>query len=94
MRGRARFCVDHDDERKQSEKSGAWDPGFYSRKAWRRMRAHYLRNHPMCAVCGELAAHVHHVIPRRERPDLSLAVENLEALCAECHGREHGSRKG
>ena len=32
---------------------------------------------------------VHHIIPRDERPDLALEIDNLRSLCDACHNKRH-----
>lgn len=51
---------------------------------WRRIRAAYLRVHPICAVegCGQPATNVDHIIPR---PDGSDRWDNLQGLCSRHH---------
>ena len=80
------------------------DP-FYHSAAWKHVRAVALmRDHGMCQDCMDRmragigvrprrATLVHHIIPRSERPDLELDPDNLRALCAECHEREHPERR-
>ncbi len=76
------------------------DPFYHSRE-WKRIRQMALqRDGGMCQNCMERmregigirphrATMVHHIIPRTERPDLALVLDNLRSLCAECHEREH-----
>ena len=80
------------------------DP-FYRRKEWKRIRAMALqRDGGMCQDCMDRmrsgvgirpnrATMVHHIIPRSERPDLELDLDNLRALCAECHERNHPEKR-
>lgn len=80
------------------------DP-FYHTAAWKRVRQVALqRDGGMCQDCMDRmrtgvgirpnrATLVHHVIPRSERPDLELDPDNLRALCAECHEREHPEKR-
>lgn len=68
----------------------AEDNRFYCSTEWRRLRASVLASHPLCEDCLKTgrttaAAHVHHKLPRKERPDLALDRDNLEALCQPCH---------
>jgi 5-methylcytosine-specific restriction endonuclease McrA len=70
------------------------DRDWYSNRRWRRLRAMVLREHPLCADpfgChgGRTvpAVDVDHVLPRRQRPDLTFVKTNLRALCKACHGR-------
>ena len=76
---------------------GAPHPGyerggdFYLTREWRQLRYLVLRNAGgKCACCGASAAdgariHVDHIIPRYKRPDLSLSLDNLQALCEDCN---------
>lgn len=61
--------------------------GFYSTARWRRFRKWYLAGHPLCVDCSGVASEVDHVLPLRQRPDLSLDPENMRALCKSCHSR-------
>lgn len=74
---------------------------FYHSREWRRLRQNYLIEHPFCVECrkaGKLtkATVVDHVTPIRQGgPDLD--ENNLQALCASCHGSKsisEGSRFG
>lgn len=71
---------------------------FYKSTAWRKTRAAFLLEHPYCERCmaaGILrpAEHVHHkthlTMANYKDPSVSLAWDNLEALCQDCHNREH-----
>lgn len=48
-----------------------------------------------CADCGaeDKPLEIHHVIPRHENPDLAFDIDNVVALCNECHKIRH-SRQG
>ena len=49
---------------------------------WRNIRAHHLREHPRCHVCGgKKKLQVHHLIPFWVAPDLELEPTNLITLC-------------
>lgn len=71
---------------------------FYKSRRWKKCRAAYLSQHPLCERClkkgiATAAEHVHHIIELNENnyedPLISLNPENLEALCFECHREEH-----
>jgi 5-methylcytosine-specific restriction protein A len=66
------------------------DKDFYSSRAWRITRDYKLRLNPLCEEpeCREVATHVHHLEPRKKRPDLAFEVDNLQALCQPCHNRQ------
>jgi 5-methylcytosine-specific restriction enzyme A len=57
---------------------------------WKQTRVAYLHAHPYCAICAKfgvkkLATDVHHILPRRERPDLAFDWNNFQGLCVRCH---------
>lgn len=67
---------------------------FYHSRAWEATRDAYMAAHcHICERCGRAAKIVHH---RRhidagniDDPTVTLSWDNLEALCQECHNREH-----
>lgn len=77
--------------------------GFYASDAWQKCRAGYISSiGGICERCAKQgiispAFIVHHKIylsaDNITDPNVSLAWENLEALCLECHNKEHMSRK-
>lgn len=67
---------------------------FYNSKAWRACKACYLEKvNRICERCGAPAAIVHHrryITPANvDDPDVTLNHDNLEALCRDCHNKEH-----
>lgn len=67
---------------------------FYRSKAWKRTRAAYLEKvHRICERCGKPAVIVHHKrhITAGNVGDQSVTLDfaNLEALCMDCHNKEH-----
>jgi 5-methylcytosine-specific restriction protein A len=50
---------------------------------WRKTRVTHLKAHPFCAVCGDPATHVDHILPKAlgGTDDPS----NLQSLCAHHH---------
>src|SRR6266849_1769702 len=65
----------------------------YDNMAWRKLRASFLKSHPLCARCereGHLTAaeQVHHKLPVATHHELKMSWENLESLCASCHSKE------
>jgi len=66
-------------------------------KDWQRLRNWFIQRHPVCEICkkeGRLtpAEVVHHIKSVKERPDLRLEQENLQALCFDCHEKVHGRK--
>lgn len=74
---------------------------FYHTGVWKRTAAERMRmDNYLCCDCMERfhsggrgkvrdAEVVHHVIPRSERPDLELDIQNLRSLCKQCHNQRH-----
>jgi hypothetical protein len=49
---------------------------------WTKVRAQHLKDHPVCAVCGETKkVEVHHIMPFSDDPALELEPTNLITLC-------------
>lgn len=72
----------------------AWARGFYFSKVWSDTREAYLvSQHYLCERCEQPAKIVHH--RRYLTPDnindtsITLSWDNLEALCQDCHNKEH-----
>ena len=67
---------------------------FYHSSAWKKSRLSYLESvHYICERCGAPAKVVHHRHYLNEDnlsdPLITLDHSNLEALCQDCHNREH-----
>lgn len=73
---------------------------YYNSKGWKRLRALYINNHPLCERCllngrSVPATDVHHKRfflsgkTDEERWQLLLSPNNLEALCETCHHELH-----
>lgn len=80
----------------------SWAERFYKSVAWQRMREAYAKKHMyLCEDClsrgvisrGEI---VHHKIfltaQNINDPNITLAEQNLELLCRECHAKRHGKK--
>lgn len=72
----------------------AWAKSFYLSAAWEKTRAAYLMSQDhICERCGQPAKIVHHKrwLNRENINDLSVTLcwDNLEALCQDCHNKEH-----
>ena len=71
-----------------------WAKEFYHSKSWKDTRLAYLKaQHYLCERCGEPAKVVHHkhYLTKRNinNTDITLNWDNLEALCQDCHNKEH-----
>ena len=70
--------------------------------AWRRVRAAFLREHPLCE-CDDCRAGanritpatvVDHIVPIEEAPGLRLVWSNLRAMAKACHDRRTARDQG
>lgn len=71
-----------------------WAKEFYHSKDWIDTRQAYLiSQHYLCERCGEPAKVVHHkhylTKQNINNADIALNWDNLEALCQDCHNKEH-----
>lgn len=62
---------------------------LYRTPRWRRFRAWYLAEHPLCVGCGQVGSHVDHV-ERLTAFNLHTAFDPdaVQTLCASCHGKK------
>jgi len=72
----------------------SWAEDFYYSKSWRVCRENYKKSQQgICERCGGVAKVIHHKIhltpDNINDPSVALAIANLEALCQDCHNREH-----
>jgi len=73
-----------------------WAESFYYSKAWKSCRKNYMNSQfDICERCDNIAKVVHHKIyltpVNINDPSITLDHANLEALCQDCHNREHCS---
>lgn len=73
-----------------------WAAEFYASAVWRRQRAAYTAQaHGLCERCGKPGDIVHHKIyltpDNIHDPRITLAYDNLELLCIDCHNAEHSA---
>lgn len=64
----------------------------YTRR-WYRVRARYLRTHPLCVRCGAVADVVDHILPMA-RGGEQYHTDNLQPLCTVCHNRKTATEDG
>lgn len=73
-----------------------WAERFYKGTAWKRTRGAFMKSkHYLCERCGEPAKICHHKVyltPKNiDDPNITLKWSNLEALCQDCHNKEHNA---
>jgi hypothetical protein len=86
--------------KKEGENLKPWAEKFYKSKAWRDCREAFLQSKFfICERCEGAASIVHHkeyLTPENiDNPEITLNWNKLEALCQDCHNKEHhGSGEG
>lgn len=96
-RNRSGYCDDHE-RGYRLEKEGRMkvpDPLYVSTR-WRKLRALWLAEHPLCERCRIMGAivpatTVHHKVEVKDGGG-ELDMANLESLCTSCHNQVHGRR--
>ena len=88
------FCSIHMEWSSDRQRGGASARGYDAR--WKKARAIFLKQHPLCAFCqaeGKLvpATVVDHIIPHRGNQQLFWDQTNWESLCKTCHDKKTGS---
>lgn len=91
-----RYCKGHqaasvDTKRQYEQYRGSAASRGYDR-TWQAVRKEFLGEHPCCEDCIEerppratAATEAHHLAKVAGHPELRLVMENLRALCHECH---------
>ncbi|HAR6061626.1 TPA: HNH endonuclease [Staphylococcus pseudintermedius] len=72
---------------------------FYRSKTWKKCRNAYMDSqHHICERCGGLAVICHHKEwlnkANYKNPLIAYGWDNLEALCMDCHNKEHFEDSG
>lgn len=88
-----RYCIKHqraEYKRQDDRRGSAAERGYGG--AWPKIRAHQLRQHPLCERCQEqgditAATLVHHI--KRIAEGGSNSFDNLMSLCIKCHDAIH-----
>ena len=67
---------------------------FYHSSLWKRCKKSYMKSQNyICERCGSSASICHHkkyiTIDNVNDPEITLNWDNLEALCRNCHNKEH-----
>ena len=88
------------EKRKYQTKTNNENHKVYNTNIWRKLRLHYLSEHPLCEKCLEKeiltpAVDVHHIREIdngnniTEKRNIGYDYNNLMALCSECHHNIH-----
>ena len=81
-------CADYGEAKRREREARKTAAPFYLSTRWRNLRDWYIRQHPLCEICGRNpATEVDHI---REIRDGGAAMDaaNLQALCHACHARK------
>ena len=87
-----RYCDEHRQIAERQYNQNLRDPDTNKRygRAWKKLRARFLLQHPLCEQCGSEgrltpAEEVHHILPLASGGTNDEG--NLMALCKSCHSR-------
>ena len=76
--------------RKGKRKTHGTDPR-YNTRTWRKYREAWLRRHPLCVECGDVAQMVDHIQPVRLNPLRDFYDDtNHASMCHRCHNAKRG----
>ncbi|MDQ0414223.1 HNH endonuclease [Mesobacillus stamsii] len=91
---RERYCDDHKQLNNSYDmyRGTAAQRGYNAR--WRKARASYLSQHPICIRCGHVATVVDHIIAHKGDMHLFWTVSNWQSLCNTCHNRKTATEDG
>ncbi len=64
----------------------------YHSERWRKYRAAFLRQRPLCTQCEQPATVVDHIHPASSRPDLFWRADNHQPLCERCHNQKRATQ--
>ncbi|QNR08245.1 HNH endonuclease [Macrococcoides canis] len=86
---KGQYCDEHRPKKKK-QRFDSNNKSFYRSQVWNDARTYVLqRDRHTCQSCGKFVmgkqAHVHHIVPIRENPELKLDVNNLILYCNKCH---------
>lgn len=95
-----RYCEKHRAKAvqyKERNRASSHQRGYNG--AWRRARAAFLMDHPLCEECrreGRLtpATVVDHITPHKGNRELFWNEKNWQALCKSCHDRKTAKEDG
>lgn len=94
-----KYCEDHKHQEQlyNQERGTAAQRGYDAR--WRKARARYLREHPLCKSCFEAglviaATVVDHSVPHKGNIALFWDEKNWQSLCTSCHSRKTAKEDG
>lgn len=84
------YCQQHRPARQPDTRPSAAARGYDQH--WRRIRAAFLRRHPICSACGASATEVDHIVPIARGG--THAWSNLQPFCKSCHSRKTAHHDG
>ena len=97
-----RFCTEHTRttrQRYERSRGNATERGYDA--DWRRFRAAWLADHPLCEACMRetpprvtAATVVDHIVSIADAPDRRLDPTNTRSLCSRHHNRRTGRDQG
>ena len=90
----SRYCNAHGAYRATQEYYATLTGWLYHSRRWRKARAIFLAQHPLCAMCGGPANVVDHITPHRGKLEVFWDEGNWQALCVRCHAQKTNAEQG
>ena len=87
-------CKVHAAKVRSQERARSKGKRIYLDARYRKARAVYMAEHPLCAACGALATDLDHVVPHKGNMRLFWDEGNWQALCASCHSVKTAAEDG
>lgn len=89
-----RYCSKHKKkESSQYDKNSRPFKYLYNSSRWKKLRKHFLQEHPLCEECKKnglvkTATIVDHIQSHKGNEELFWDESNWQALCKECHDKK------
>lgn len=87
-------CAAHAGKERDRERERSKGKSIYLDARYRKARAVFMAEHPLCVTCGALATDLDHVVPHKGDTRLFWDEGNWQALCASCHSVKTAAEDG
>lgn len=85
------YCKEHislEEFRRRPDYSQFSGSTLYHCKQWREASKRFLKENPICVMCGAPATVTDHIIPHRNDVNLFWDENNWQPLCKRCHDKK------
>lgn len=87
-------CVKHMAKAQEQERERSAGKRMYLDTRYRKARAVFMAENPMCVVCGALATDLDHIVPHKGDMALFWDTSNWQAMCVRCHSTKTATEDG